>query len=96
MAYALVALVIVGAWLFCLFDVITTEEGEVRRLPKFAWFVVTLFGFLPGALLWLAFGRPRVRPRVLTPSLGGGYGPKGPDDDPEFLRDLDRRLRGDD
>ncbi|WP_019632327.1 PLDc N-terminal domain-containing protein [Actinomadura atramentaria] len=102
MAYALVALVIVGVWLFCLFDVITTEEREVRHLPKFGWFLVTLFGFLPGAVLWLGFGRPRpeaaARQGVLWPSgaASAGPAPRGPDDDPEFLRALDRRLHGED
>ncbi|WP_018654716.1 PLDc N-terminal domain-containing protein [Actinomadura flavalba] len=103
MAYVLLALVIVGVWLFCLFDVITTDEGEVRHLPKFGWFLVTLLGFLPGAVLWMAFGRPRPvdgdRENVLWPPAAPGGAssppPRGPDDDPDFLRDLDRRLRGD-
>lgn len=100
-------LIALGVWLFSLLDVLTTDESEVRRLPKFAWFVIVLFGFDIGAIIWLIFGRPRV------PSAGVGAGasagpfgeagrgassppPRGPDDDPEFLRNLDRRLKGDD
>lgn len=42
-------------------------------------------------LLWRAFGP------ALDPSQrgsGAARGPVGPDDDPEFLHDLDRRSRG--
>ncbi|WP_344948632.1 PLDc N-terminal domain-containing protein [Actinomadura miaoliensis] len=100
MAYVLLALVLVGVWLFCLFDVLSTDEGEVRHLPKFGWFLIVLLSAFPGAGLWLALGRPR-RPLVGTPggALGGAPrpdAPKGPDDDPAFLRDLERRLRGGD
>ena len=45
--------------------------------------------------VWLFLARP-----TRVPSIGNAAGPssgapKGPDDDPDFLRDLDRRLRGD-
>ncbi|MQY06029.1 hypothetical protein [Actinomadura macrotermitis] len=45
--------------------------------------------------VWLFLARPARVPftgNAAGPSSGG---PKGPDDDPDFLRDLDRRLRGD-
>ncbi|GAA1479654.1 hypothetical protein GCM10009624_00940 [Gordonia sinesedis] len=46
-----------------------------------------------GYLLWRAFG-PQLSERT-TPTAGRGRpAPKGPDDDPDFLRDLDRRSRG--
>lgn len=103
MLYVLLALVALAVWLFCLFDVLTTDEGAVRNLSKFGWFLVVLLGLEPGAVLWLIFGRPRrsrvtadIRlglPRTARP---GPEAPRGPDDDPEFLRSLDRRLRGDD
>ncbi|GLZ15197.1 hypothetical protein Acsp04_54320 [Actinomadura sp. NBRC 104425] len=96
MAYVLLALVLVGVWLFCLFDVLATDEEEVRHLPKFGWFLIVLLGAFPGAGLWLALGRPR---RSLVGMPGAAPrpdAPKGPDDDPAFLRELERRLRGDD
>ncbi|MBG6086270.1 PLDc N-terminal domain-containing protein [Actinomadura viridis] len=98
MAYVLLSLVLIGVWLFALFDVITTGEGGVRHLPKFGWFLVVLLGMLPGAVLWLALGRARPS----SPHAGEApergrraptEAPKGPDDDPAFLRDLERRLR---
>jgi hypothetical protein len=90
--------------------VLSTNEGEARHLPKFAWFLIVLFGFELGAVAWLLFGRRR---RFVTANVTawpsdfllsgegsrvepGASAPLGPDDDPEFLRQLDRRLRGDD
>lgn len=106
---AVLVLVALGVWLFCLFEVLSTDEEEIRHLPKFAWFLIVLFGFDLGAVAWLLFGRPRgfvtagvaawppefLISRAQDDSGGpGGQGPLGPDDDPEFLRHLDRRLRG--
>lgn len=111
---AVLVLVALGIWLFCLFEVLSTDEGDTRHLPKFVWFVIVLFGFDLGALAWLLFGRPigfvtadvaAWPPDYLLSSDGDGDGqpaerpepaPRGPDDDPEFLRRLDRRLRGED
>jgi hypothetical protein len=102
MVYVLLALILIGVWLFGLFDVLTTDESEVRHLPKFGWFLVVLLGSLLGAALWFALGRERVH---VPPGSGGSPGtlpgspdlasepPKGPEDDPDFLRDLERRLR---
>ncbi|ADG87004.1 membrane protein [Thermobispora bispora] len=93
-------LVLLAFWLFCLFHVITTPWHEVRNLPKAAWVIIV--ALLPGlgGLLWLLFGRPQA-PAWHDPAAGAGWReqpqpgrPIGPDDDPEFLRSLDRRLRG--
>ncbi|WP_067466833.1 PLDc N-terminal domain-containing protein [Actinomadura macra] len=97
MAYVLVTLFLLGIWLFCLLDVLQTDASEMRHLSKSGWFVVTLFGFLLGAMLWLLDGRPRRRDaaRVAWPRMAA-EGPVGPDDDPAFLREIERRLRGGD
>jgi hypothetical protein len=112
MVYVLLALIALGIWLFCLFDVLTTDEVDVRKLPKFGWFLIVLLTMNLGAVLWLLFGRPRraeaemlrtgVRRRRLSrkrfpddPVLDLPYiRPMGPDDDPDFLKSLDRRIRG--
>ncbi|MFI0452235.1 PLDc N-terminal domain-containing protein [Actinomadura sp. 6N118] len=96
MAFVLLVLILVGVWLFCLFEVLGTDETDVRHLPKFGWFLVVLLGFLLGAGAWLLFGRPRrAREETVWPLPGASGAPKGPDDDPAFLEDLDRRLRDD-
>lgn len=94
MLYVLVALIALGGWLYALFEVLTTDEADVRSLSKFTWILLVLLTFWFGAILWALFGRPR---RGLVQVRGrGSPAPRGPDDDPEFLRNLDRRLRGDD
>ncbi|GLY88582.1 PLD nuclease N-terminal domain-containing protein [Actinoallomurus iriomotensis] len=107
---AVLVLVALGIWLYCLFEVLSTDEGHTRHLPKFAWFLIVLLGFELGAVAWLLFGRRRGfvtadvtawPPDFLLSGEGSrdepaAPGPLGPDDDPEFLRQLDRRLRGDD
>ncbi|HEU5155437.1 MAG TPA: PLD nuclease N-terminal domain-containing protein [Streptosporangiaceae bacterium] len=94
MVYVLVALIALGAWLYALVEVLTTDEADIRSLSKFTWVLLVLLTFWIGALLWALFGRPRgVRaPTQVRPSPA----PRGPDDDPDFLQNLDRRLRGDD
>ncbi|MFF5210276.1 PLDc N-terminal domain-containing protein [Streptosporangium sp. NPDC000396] len=96
----LVALALLAFWLYCLFDAITTPDEEARNLPKLLWVIIVVLLPLGGGLLWLLLGRP-VGPRAPhalspgdRPSSPGA--PKGPDDDPDFLRDLDRRLRDED
>lgn len=52
-----VGLVLLGLWIFCLIDVITTDESQVRNLPKLAWpFVVLLLPDV-GSIAWLVAGR---------------------------------------
>lgn len=60
-------------------------------------FVFAVIGIAAlGFLLWRAFGPHRAVADPDRPShpYAGSHGPLGPDDDAEFLRDLDRRTRG--
>lgn len=105
----IVTLLTLGVWLYGLFDVLTTPDEECRGMPKLLWIIVVALFFLLGALAWFLLGRPRARVGGTTtpgaPRLGGiipqpperprTQPPRGPDDDPDFLQDLDRRLRGD-
>ncbi|GAA3867877.1 PLDc N-terminal domain-containing protein [Saccharothrix violaceirubra] len=54
-------LLMLGLWLFCVVDVITTDDGDTRHLPKVAWLLIVLFFPLVGSIAWLVAGRP---PRV--------------------------------
>ncbi|HZB31792.1 MAG TPA: PLDc N-terminal domain-containing protein [Streptosporangiaceae bacterium] len=99
MVYVLIALIALGGWLYALVEVLTTDETDVRSLSKFTWFLIVLFAFWIGAVLWALFGRPRrevasTRDRPTRDRRPPA--PRGPDDDPDFLRNLDRRLRDDD
>jgi hypothetical protein len=55
----LLGFVLIGLWVYCLIDILTSRSSDVRNLPKWAWFAVVLLVFIVGAALWLAFGRPR-------------------------------------
>lgn len=46
-------------WLYCLLDAITSDETQVRSLPKVLWVLILLFTFEVGVVLWLLLGRPR-------------------------------------
>ena len=53
------AFVVFGLWLYCIYDVITTEEVHIRNLPKMVWLFIVIFLFDIGALAWLLLGRPQ-------------------------------------
>jgi protein-S-isoprenylcysteine O-methyltransferase Ste14 len=80
-----------------IFTVFTTvfaaaaDKSEVRLLPKWVWVLLCLIPFF-GGLLYLMVGRP------LGKGKQGGTKNRrfvAPDDDPDFLRDLQRKLKKD-
>jgi len=95
MAGVLIGLALLAFWLFSLFDVITTPEEEVRQSPKAVWLIIVAAVPIVGGVFWMMRGRPQaaVPARPVARSSGGTV-PKGPHDDPDFLKELDRRLRG--
>ncbi|WP_425581982.1 PLDc N-terminal domain-containing protein [Streptosporangium fragile] len=96
----LVGLALLAFWLYCLFDVITTPDEESRNLPKLLWVLIVVLLVPVGGVFWLLLGRPNgprsPRPQFFQDRPPRPEAPKGPDDDPEFLKDLERRLRDED
>jgi hypothetical protein len=94
-------LITLALWVFCIIDVITTDEWRVRNLPKWGWLLVVLL--LPdiGSIAWLIAGHPwesRTRaPRSRVASEFPEYDRPGrqaatnPEDDEAFLRQLRSR-----
>ena len=88
-------------WLFCVFDVITSDESRVRNLPKGLWIVLVIVLFDIGALLWLVAGRPQGAGASLPYKGNTGIPPEydrpgratanSPDDDTAFLESLKQR-----
>ncbi|WP_232835607.1 PLD nuclease N-terminal domain-containing protein [Actinocorallia populi] len=83
------SLLLVALWIYCIFDVVTTDAQDCRNLPKPLWLLIVLV--LPdlGSIVWLIAGRPRVvalrdRPRPAAPTP--------PDDDEDFLRGLREKV----
>ncbi|GAA0905552.1 PLD nuclease N-terminal domain-containing protein [Streptomyces thermoalcalitolerans] len=88
----LVPLVLV---IFAFIDCLNTPEDEVRHLPKIAWVFIILLFWIVGPIVWLIAGKDRA-------ALAHGGAPPGwqrgrtryvaPDDNPEFLKSLDKSL----
>jgi peptidoglycan/LPS O-acetylase OafA/YrhL len=124
---ALLALFMMGFWLYCLTDAILTPAEECRGMSKPAWIAVIAVTFIGGAVAWLIVRQPLRGPAASLVSaphpddaddryfrsgrwtdaddavarhpagrarILGATVPRGPDDDPEFLRALDRAIRG--
>lgn len=76
--------------IFAFIDCLVTRGDQVRGLPKPVWAVLIVLIPLLGALGWLLIGRAPQK-RALNESATGARGtqpPRGPDDDPDFLRRL--------
>jgi hypothetical protein len=72
------ALAALALWIYCIIDVVTTDEGAVRNLPKGMWLIIVIFVPTVGSIVWLVAGRPQDRGFAI-----GGEGPRP-----------DARLRG--
>ncbi|WP_024804976.1 PLD nuclease N-terminal domain-containing protein [Nocardia sp. BMG51109] len=95
MPYAVVGVVSLVLWVYCLIDVIMAPEGEIRQLPKGAWLMIVLLVPTVGALLWLLLGRPPSSPALPRATAAypeydrpGRYAARDPESDEEFLRRL--------
>jgi hypothetical protein len=96
-------LLVLGLWIFCIVDVITTDEAVIRNLQKPLWLLIVLFLPVLGSILWLVAGRPRPQsadrgqPPTHTSAAFPEYNRSGrfpatnPDDDEEFLRQVRER-----
>jgi len=73
--------------IFAVIDAIQTENTRVLYLPKLVWILLILVFSPIGAIAWIVTGRQR-GPR--SGHVGSSYpaAPRGPDDDPDFLRNL--------
>ncbi|MEV6277817.1 PLD nuclease N-terminal domain-containing protein [Nocardia sp. NPDC051832] len=96
MPYAVVGLITLALWVYCLIDVIMSPDTEVRQLPKGLWLLIIILVPTIGAILWLLLGRPvDAKPRSTTRyaeyDRPGRYVPQNPDDDEAFLRQLRER-----
>lgn len=83
------AVAVLAIYVYGLVDVIRTDGRLTRGISKPAWIVVVIVLPLIGTILWLLIGRPRG-----TPPVRRNYShPTSPDDDPDFLRNLELRRR---
>ncbi|MEU6278689.1 PLD nuclease N-terminal domain-containing protein [Streptomyces sp. NPDC047028] len=89
-------LLVLALWIYAFVDCLNTPEDEVRHLPKVVWvIVILLFGeVLVGPVAWLLTGRVRRTAAAGGAAADGHPGPGtgwvAPDDNPEFLKSLER------
>jgi hypothetical protein len=89
MVRVLVWLLVLALTVYTVVDCVQTEERRIRTLPKALWVLLILVLPLVGPIAWLIAGRPEQpgAPRLGGPGHRDGP-PRGPDDDPDFLRRL--------
>jgi hypothetical protein len=71
---------------FSAVDIALIDRSRVRGLPKAAWIVLVVLVPIVGGVLWFAVGRVRAG----DAGRSARRAPVAPDDDPEFLRRLNR------
>ena len=69
----------------------SADPKAVRNLPKWVWILFCIFLSPIGGILYLAVGRP-----LNDKGDRGSTRTVAPDDDPDFLRDLAKRMREED
>jgi Phospholipase_D-nuclease N-terminal len=76
---------------YALFSCIQTPDEDVPHLPKLVWIVLIVFVPFVGPIVWLLMSRTQTgrRDADVRPSKRG-LRPVAPDDDPDFLKSLDR------
>jgi hypothetical protein len=81
-------LIVIILTVYALVDCALFDRSRIRGLPRWVWIFVVILVPVIGPLLWLFVGRGRKRAPV-------GRMPRAsaPDDDPEFLRGLDREKK---
>jgi len=62
-------------WIYCIYDVITTDDAIVRYLPKLVWLIIVILLSDIGSLLWLGLGRPRHWTRTVAEQRRSGIIP---------------------
>lgn len=95
-ADGVVGLLLLGLWIYAIFDVISTESALCRNLPKGMWLIIVII--LPdiGSIAWLLLGRPEFagfRPGDTT--VRTTRRAVGPEDEATYLSksdELNRRL----
>ncbi len=94
-------LFVMALWVFSVIDVIISDEGAIRYLPKVPWLLLVLFFPLAGSVAWLVAGRPvtQARPRAFERDVPaypeydrpGRMAASSPDEDDAFLRKVRER-----
>ena len=95
------AIAIFALWVYCILDVIATEEALMRSMPKLFWLIIVILLPTIGSLAWLLLGRPREagylpgdtnpRPPLQERRSERSRPPIGPEDSAEFMSGMGDR-----
>ncbi|WP_431775447.1 PLD nuclease N-terminal domain-containing protein [Streptomyces cucumeris] len=88
MLRVLMILVPLALSIYAFIDCITTDEQDIRYLPKPIWAILVLLFPVVGSVSWLIAGRKRAVAGGVRGGARGGGGWVAPDDNPEFLKSL--------
>jgi hypothetical protein len=55
---AALPLVLLGVWIYAIFEVISSDASQVRNLSKMVWLLIVVLLSVVGALAWFFLGRP--------------------------------------
>lgn len=95
-----VGLCVLALWVYSLVDVVGSDEGVIRHLPKLWWLLIVLFFPFAGSVAWLVAGRPqpaaarpheRGAPTFAEYDRPGRAAARTPEDDEAFLRQVRER-----
>lgn len=97
----LMVLINIALVVIALIDCLSSDESDIRALPKVIWvFIILLFSPI-GPIVWLVAGRPKAAtrgrglPGAGFPEAQRPRRPVAPDDNPEFLKGLDKQRHDD-
>lgn len=93
MLRVLVIVLPIALTVFALVDCVQTDEDRVRAIPKIAWIVAIVILPFAGPIAWLLAGKDRSGSADARTAGGPSRRqppprPIAPDDDPDFLRQL--------
>jgi hypothetical protein len=83
----ILVLILIGITIYAVIDCLRTDDADIRTLPKPLWLLAIIALPPAGGLLWIWLGVQHE-----GPGPGGRPQPRtiAPDDDPEFLRSLNK------
>ena len=85
------ALLSLALTVYCVIDAFQTDEADMRNLPKVAWLLLVLLLPVVGPVALAPRRPPAPRPAAARDDRRREQDrrrPRGPDDDPDFLKDL--------
>jgi len=101
MLRVLMFLVPLALSVYAFIDCISTEDEDIRHMPKPLWAILVLLFPLVGSVSWLIAGKRRSPAGEGRPGVRGAGGGRSrqwvaPDDNPDFLSSLDEDGKRDD